>query len=64
MEKEISHFRASELWSWEMEDQKFKFVAFGSGKDVTESNAIQLWSCVVLAAWLEYKAILPLLQTI
>lgn len=64
MEGRIASIRASELWSWELKDGRFEYLAFGMGKDVTESNALQLWSCVVLAAWLEYRSIQPLLEKI
>ena len=43
-------FRASELWTWTVEQGALKAVAFGAGAtDATESNAVQLWSTLHLA---------------
>jgi hypothetical protein len=42
--------QSSELWSWAIEDGRYKVVAFGAGQqDADESNAAQLWSTVYLA---------------
>ena len=49
LEKNIADFRASELWTWQYRNNHIVPQAFGSGKDVTESNALQLWSCVTLS---------------
>lgn len=40
--------RSSELWSWRY-DNGFRVAPFGTGTDVTEANAAQLWSSVYLA---------------
>jgi hypothetical protein len=42
--------RSSELWSWAVEDGRWKVVPFGQGSGHhAESNAAQLWSTVYLA---------------
>lgn len=44
--------RTSELWSWKyaLKEQRFEVAPFGQGAGhVTESNAAQLWSTVLLA---------------
>ncbi|MGD8357221.1 MAG: hypothetical protein PVG42_04115 [Lysobacterales bacterium] len=42
--------RNSELWSWEFRDGTWRVAPFGQrAGDVTESNAVQLWSTVYLA---------------
>ena len=39
-----------ELWSWSYDDGKYRVVPFGQQSgDITESNAVQLWSTVYLA---------------
>jgi hypothetical protein len=42
--------RNSELWSWDYRDGAWQVAPFGQrAGDVTESNAVQLWSTVYLA---------------
>ncbi|MBF6331710.1 hypothetical protein IU452_24705 [Nocardia transvalensis] len=42
--------QSSELWSWRFEGGRYHIAPFGaSARDVTESNAAQLWSSVYLA---------------
>jgi hypothetical protein len=45
-----SSWRASELWSWSIQGDRYQVAPFGSNaKDADEANAAQLWSTVYLA---------------
>ena len=50
-EASVGKLRTSELWSWRVSGDGFAPAAFGvSSSDVTESNVVQLWSNLNLAA--------------
>ena len=47
---ETADVRNSELWSWDYQDGAWRVAPFGQrAGDITESNAVQLWSTVYLA---------------
>jgi hypothetical protein len=45
-----SSWRASELWTWNIQDDRYQVAPFGANtQDADEANAAQLWSTVYLA---------------